>query len=425
MKKFKLFLVLISVFSLLPTLVEAKVSINIGTAEYNGPNSSQEATYAYNKTKGMGYTGHLSITPTVTTRNTLTNALKNSSDGGVAFFLGHANSDKITWQYNGNTGAYKVGLTRNGSMCTMDGFDLLSTSAFITTKTQLAVMMGCGSANNSTNNIAKTANSNGAKVSMGWVYTIYDGDTDTWVTRFYDKLAAGTTIKVARDYANSYSSYYDATAIKTQRVYGNESGLTITTTSYKSAPTTEATTKEDFENLASMAEVKAKTYSLNAVEKNTTINVKSNNTKDLVINYVQKSFDSKLNANDYKIDVTENDGQLIYDMTLLVNGFQTTVGYTVIIENGEVIVFDNMNSKTKDIVVNNFATKKSTKVFDEKSAIEKAIKENPTFDTTTITFDSTQKIYDVEDGKLYFLVHLKEFETEHETVNMRTVKFEM
>ena len=176
------------------TVVMAKSSLSIGD-DYGNISSREEATTAYNYTKNMGYISYLLTSPSYKQVGNAITTL-NNFDGGVLFFLGHANSDMIVWNSTG------ISRTSNYDMTFFHAIQ-----EFRLSDIDMAIFMGCNSAYNTSANLPKTAYNSGAgaKRTVGWYYEIYEGDTDIWVTRFYTKLANGGTFLESINYANNYN----------------------------------------------------------------------------------------------------------------------------------------------------------------------------------------------------------------------------
>lgn len=386
------------------TTVEAKTSISIGTNYGSGPSSTGEATTAYNQTKSMGYTAYLVLSPTTSNLKNNANLFKNSGGNGALFFHGHANSERIIWNYLGIGGPYAVGITRYGSMSSNDGYDLLATSEFGLSNAKLAVFMGCNTATASTN-IASDARAKGASATIGWAATIYEGDTDKWVSRFYSKLATGATISSSVSFANSFSDYSHNSAIKATRLYGN------TGVSVKSLDNIATNIK-----MNDVVGLKEKVYFL----QNNRITI----SKAEAINYIKEAYNSNLDSDKYLIEHVVNDIQEIYDFNLIINGVRSNIGYTVIVENGKVTTIDNMKNYSENI--SDFTNIQSINEFNEEEAVQIALSRNPVInDNIRITLDSTLKRYDVDTKKMYFDVNLKYYDTLLGVKSIITETFEM
>ena len=401
-------LTLMSAISVLgfATNVNAATSISIGTNYGDGADSSGEATTAYNKTKSMGYTAYLSTAPTISTITSYARTFANSGSGGALFFHGHASSERIIWNYLWTGGDYAAGITRYGSMCSIDGYTLLATSDFGLSNAKLAVFMGCNTATDSTN-IANDAKNKGAKATIGWGATIYEGDTDKWVSRFYTKLASGGSISASVKYANSFSDYSHSSAIKATRTYG-------ATSSTMSSSELEAMNISE-KNISNLEKINSKTYRLTA---------KSTLTEDNVANYIKQGFNSNFNKNNYTMEHTTNGDQEIYDFNLLINGLKSNIGYTIFINENKITVIDNMKNYNENIAT--VYSTKSANEFDEENAIEIALERNPSVhENVKITLYSTLKRIDVETGKMYFDVNLRSYDTLLEVESIITETFEM
>ncbi len=387
------------------TSVDASMAISIGTDYGSGADSSGEATTAHNMMDGMGYNSQLITTPTSTHINTAANVFSVIGNDGILFFHGHASSDNIVWNYMGNGGQYAVGITRYGSMCTLDGYDLISTSEFGLEEAKLAIFMGCNTATNSTN-IAKDAYSNGASATLGWAATIYDGDTDKWVNRFFTKLADGYSINNSITYANSFTDYAYNSAIKAVVKYGSLNAVL-------SSSNLEQMLISDSSN-AIIEEINLKSFVVNNYTTFTSVGV---------ANYIKKAYDEDFDISKYHVEHTINMDQEIYDFNLLVNGIKSNIGYTVFIENSNIIVIDNMKEFTEE---SNFTYTITDLYFDEDNAIKNALaKHPPIHENVQVTLESTLKRYDAMTGKTYFDVNIRAYDTILEVESIVTETFEI
>ena len=398
-KSIKLLTVLLTAFGF-TTNVFAKASVSIGTNFGSGNvNSAGEATTAYNYTSSMGYTAYLQTVPTISNVASLASTFSSSGANGALFYLGHANSSRIIWNYNGNTSSnYKVGITRYGSMCSMDGYDLLSISAWGLSNAKLGVYMGCESAKDTTN-IASEAYAGGAKATLGWKKSIYDGDTDTWVSRFYYRLSNGYTIAQSRNYANSYTGYIDSSSITDIRSYGATSNT-----------------------------MNVLTPEVMSIKDNTvhTISVGTELKEADLVSYIKK-YNKDFNEKDYVVEHITNDDGDIYNYNLVINGIKTTIGYTITNSENKIELIDNMAGKASKInELKQVVAKKDLRNFDKEAAIEEALNRHKVdHKEMSIKLRDTHVRYNVEKGRIEFVVAIDYYDSQLDVKSIFTETFEM
>lgn len=130
---------------------------------------------------------------------------------------------------------------------------------------------------------------------------------------------------------------------------------------------------------------------------------------DKQINEKLSLINSKFNYNDFIVEKTTNNDNTIYDYRYTINGIKTNIGYTVIEENGNINIIDNIAPfdldllKLKEASLNNLDKKFNPKVVVER-ALQKDI-ENYSNESREI-YDE-YKFYDVKEDKLYYIVEVK------------------
>lgn len=401
----KIIIILAVLAALLPNIVLAKTSISIGTKFNNNLDSSNEATIAYNATRKLGYTAYLSTIPTKSVLSDFANKFKNGGTNGIMFFHGHANSSSIIWNYEERGGKYSVGITKNNSMSGIDGYDYLSISEFTPSNASLAIFMGCETTKNTSNNIALTAYNQGAKSTIGFDKTIYEGDTDKWTNRFFEKLSNGSSVESSFIYANGFNDYQYLLNMKSARRYGNQY---IAFSSYNKS-------NEKSYSLTDSITQKEKIYNINANQKFTIENI---------INYIKETFNKSFDPNKYIYIYNYNGNEEIYSFNLLIDGIQSDIGYTVIVTNNKLHIFDNMKEYNENTNTQNKL--KSSIKFDENLAIEKTINKYKNINSDIeITFDSSKKYYKTAENKFYFDVNLKYYNKKLETTSIITDTYEI
>ena len=387
--------------------VDADTSLSVGT-DYRGllgqivgsiNNSTDEATTAHNKLTSMGYDDILITIPTsdnlaLGTRSNGRHVLESD----VLYLVGHANSTMISWNYKGKGGTYAQALANNDRMYCENDYTYTGLGSVAMGAVDLAVFMGCHTADPSnTWNLAWYANNRGAKTTVGWKEEIPQTDTNSWTTRFLDRLAAGYSVSNAVSYANSFN--YVNSKIKSTQVYGN-SGATINSVS----SSLQANTISNSNELLSQ-------YSVNESILLTT-RIMGVNKETAVGNMIKSKVNSNFNNSDFIVEKVENSDGVIYDFYYTVDGIKTNVGYTVFMNNDETFI-NKIIDNTKDFNISNRITKSSVNNIDSlndqkiKEIKAEALKEfyNPSFNLEIV---DEYKYYDILNNKLYYIVDVKQ-----------------
>lgn len=376
--------------------VNAQEALSIGTRFGANLDSSDEAILAGNALYDMGYHSYVDIVPTI---SSLASEIKqynvSTNTAGVFFLAGHGAPETIEWNYEANGGEYSVGFYKDD---TKQPFMFSKITSLNLKKTKMGIFYGCNTAKNPETgyNIAKYAQTKGVKVTTGWVYTLYDVDTNKWATAFFTKLKEGKTFREAYKYANTLS-YTHNENMKTHRVYGD------------------ATVKIKI----SSAKAVGASYMLETLDtdsrKRVTIDV--NNDSDilkLIIKTIRTEFDDNFNLSDYELETAESPDGIIYDLNYMIDDAKTSHGYTVLVEQGKITVYDNMDDFKKQNKINKksqlYSTYASSEIdqkelkLKEKELIEKYTEK---YDGYTVSLDSIKKIYDDELNKIVLNIYIK------------------
>ena len=336
-KKSKFFIlifsaVLISMLSLQNVYASNDYSFSVGTKYSNNTDddSSDEATIVYNNLYDMGYKSKLLTIPTYSTLTAKnSDSTKYLLESDILYFLGHASSTTISWNYLGKGGEYAVAIRNDNSNVSDKNWTYVGMGNYNMSKVDLGVFMGCSTASNSNNNLPKYAYSQSATTTIGWTKDIPQADTSLWTRRFYGQLKNGDTVQKALDYANSFT--YSNSAIKNTRLYGNEKLI------IKFSIIAGINLPEKTEKLSSYTvNQKLDIAGLDSIAKQRSIG-------EIIRTNVNENF----NIDDFIVETAENDSGIIYDYYYTVNGIKTNIGYTVFIDSKETKIMnivDNMNN---------------------------------------------------------------------------------
>lgn len=222
-------------------------------------------------------------------------------------------------------------------------------------KVKLIIFGGCYTALGS-DNIAKRANTRGARTSLGWTVSIGASSHSEWFDNFLYRLSGGRTVQAAVNYTNDFS--YDDNGVKNVVIYGDGNYVP----SWDNGVATYS--------LPSNLRSDNKRYEVSIeLENNYTID----NIKEKIDSYIKNNLDNEFDINNYQYDITGTGNKKYYDFKLLINGAISDSAYTIIVENNEIVaIVDN----TKEIS-NNISTYSSNNInSDEQEELANKIKNN-------------------------------------------------
>lgn len=407
MKKNKKVLIfsLLAIFSfcfLTPNVFAAsKYYLSVGT-DYGsiGGNSTPEANWVGSTLTLNGYTGSTVVAPTYTSFNSKVLG-RYTLESDVLYFLGHASSDNVSWNYQAKNGNYAVGIVNKNSDATYYGngvqYRMTGIGRYNLSNVDLAVFQGCSTAANSSSNLPKYANSQGAKVAIGWASDISQSDSLPWIKRFFSNGFFPNNVTNMVNYANSFG--YVTSAIKNTRIYGNGN------TSVFPASATQVMSVTNVDNRKNTINEPYNTNSSSLQE-----------IKSKIVSLIKENIDEEINENDFIIETAQNDSGKIYDLYFTINGVKTSLGYTVFTNaDGTIItdIYNNMNNYEPEVLkteksltienkLNQVTTAKANEI--NKTAVNVVKSEN--LNTTTEIVD-TFNYYDVSEAKLYQITLVK------------------
>lgn len=356
------------------------ISTNYGSGE-NGGTGVPEATMVAGRLNLEGYSGLLNTKPTYSNLNS-TYQGKKAMESSILYFLGHASSDSIKWNYNYNGGNYATGVGKKATDYYSGIYHLRGIGAYNLNNVRLAVFQGCSTASDSNSNLPKYAVSRGAAAAIGWATNIEQRDTYPWTERFFTKQFANSTIASQVAYANSFA--YTTSAIKNTRLYGN-TGASLLTSNF------------NIQKVNSLSGVDERRHMVNEP-------IKLDYSRlDTVKGHLIALINRRLNVNilnsDFIIEKVQNDSNIIYDLYFTVNGARTKLAYTIFanISNDYVTdIYDNTGGYKLESIKN--AADKSLLV--KKVSEEYNAKNIATIGNVIGSFD----YYDVDSGKYYRVV---------------------
>lgn len=302
------------------------------------------------------------------------------SNGGTArmesdilFFSGHGNSSLMHFYNASHSSGYDFYITTGTNSSNNVGL-----SSYSMSRVDLAVFAGCETAKGSSN-ITKTAQSKGAKATLGWIPSIQVGSHTSWLKNFWTRVPQVMRISQALTYADSFS--YSDSGVKNYNKYGNWN------TSLNNLRSSNALFANDD---------RSNTLSINVVNKD------DNEVVAEIGNWINENLDDNFSLDTYEVDKTVQEDKTIYDLKLLINGdIKTKLGYTVFIYDDVITnIFDNMNGYT---TVQPLVQVYSANTTNYSNIVQEA---NRNIDQLTyeIMNQESYKYYDDDVNKLYYEV---------------------
>ncbi len=398
----------LALFSIDNVLAASGYAFSMGTNfGSNNIDTSRDANYADTALKSMGYTTYKTTAPTYNILNgTFSNGRKRL-ESDVLFLAGHANSSTMYWNYLSKGGNYAQALRNNDTgICDMT-WTYTGIGMYNMSNVDFAFFAGCETAKGS-GNITEYAKNRGAKTTLGWTVSVNDADAYTWEQKFFTKLKSGASINASVNYANSFT--YNTTTVKNTKLYGN-TGATL-----KSISNFEVQSNNQ-------DELKIKEY--NMYTKLDSKTSKENQMENIIKSKLSKEF----NLEDFIVETAVNDEGTIYDYYLKIDGVKTNIGYTVFVSNNNVTkIVDNMNGYTssslKSSVKNKISVKKSS-INKEELKKQALNTEDPNYSTDSLELYDDFMMYDVENGKTYYIILVKATDPIFNTHSIVSHKYEV
>lgn len=293
-------------------------------------------------------------------------------ESDILYFSGHGNSSLMHFYDANHTSGYDFYITAGTNSSNSVGL-----SSYTMSQVDLAVFAGCETANGSSN-ITKTAQTNGAKATLGWIPSIGASSHTNWLKNFWTKVPQVFQISQALTYADSFS--YSDSGVKNYNKYGNWN--------------------------TSLSNLKSSNELFESDDRNNTlsINVTKKNDDEIILeisNWIKKNINDSFNLENYEVNKTIQEDKIIYDLKLLINGdIKTKLGYTVFLYDDTITnIFDNMNDYTAQSLVQTY----NTDTRNYSNIIQRANK-NINQLTYEIINQKSFKYYDEKENKIYYEV---------------------
>lgn len=233
-------------------------------------------------------------------------------------------------------------------------------------------------------NLCSETLASGVDTVIGWTAIIDSDDAYEWQKRFQNRLALGHSVSASATYANGFNDYNDNN-IKSWRIYGN--GALIVKKSTRSSINIPVE-KRDY------TELKFKNISVDMTQKEPAIQA---------IKEINPTFTSE-NYKIIKTKTSENNENYTIDYLMTKNGYTTSLGYSIIVENGIVIgIQDNSIVTNENKKSSGYVPVVTQNDIDDanKAAREKVMEINKNY---TVEELSGEAYYDVDTNKYYYKV---------------------
>ena len=344
-------------------------AISIGGEFHNGA----DVIDAANNWRSCGYSSVYDITPSV---QTLSSAALNST---IVYFSSHGSQHRLRLP----NGVFLSDGKVNATASTVEICDYYLPTA------KLYIYDACLTASNSDgtgDNLCTATIEAGVDCVIGWTQSIGVTDARNWQSRFQSKLIAGYSVQAAANYANTFS-YNSNTSIKGWRIYGDDQLVIV----------------------GAFASLQSALPSSETDDKLLLTNIEFNAFNTKSVETILSTCFSTFVKKEAKITITytnESKSDCVIDYTYLHNGFSTSSGYTLIIQDGIVThIRDNTIAITEGHSVRKTSSVPTITQTVIENANELAANELETMnDTYTIVEQVGEGCYDICSDSYYYKV---------------------
>lgn len=367
------------------------------------------ATSAASKLGTMGYDSYYSTAPTYDILG------GNFADDGhrrlhsdVVYLNGHGTPTSVVFP---NTGL-RVGRD--------DGYYYRGTDDFHWANVDLAILVACNTSMYG-DSIAYRLNWGGATTCIGFPDTVYTSAGKTWTDRFLDKLALGSTVNEAKDYANSGLFVVGGTEIRKATVIGNGelriNGSTLRTLKniLQSKNSNEGNIEIEKNVFKVNNNIEYKTEYRNGKNINIAQNIIFENNvegKKNIIKLLEDNIEN-FDINNYEMDIqlmNNGEGDYAIELHYKIGEYYTNSGFVIMIKNNKVsnlidYTIDNSNIDSiengLEIYDGNYFSK-NVKRMENKAMLEV----NKKYNSSAKVLDS-KLFYDLVENKKYILTNVE------------------
>lgn len=165
------------------------------------------------------------------------------------------------------------------------------------------------------NNLCYSAYLSGVDCVLGWKGIIYSDDSYVWQQRFQSRLIAGDSVCMAATYANTFNDY-SYNSLMWDWIGKGDSNIVV----YKGRSASVFDKEPNYHDMSSYEITASDTHSESLIS---------------AIQKLNKNFD----AEDYELHISytkESNSDFVAHYTYVHNGFMTSSGYAVVVQNGKV-----------------------------------------------------------------------------------------
>lgn len=356
-------------------------SVGTDYSYFLNPNidTSKDAEYASTAWGMAGYTSYYSLKPTVSYMRGNAPDGRKRMESGIVFLSGHGNYQCVSFNYKGNDGDYKTGIYYGENLDSTTGYKYVGVKSLDLSQTKLMVFAACQTASGTTN-IAKNAADMGADATIGWTVSVGASSHTKWLKRFCDEIAAGSTVKRAKEYADSFN--YSDNDVKKGKIYGSDS------TTVKSVSNFDVMAVRNDEDNKRATKIAGRVAF----------------TEDDLEGFVKRVVSAgKLNINLKDFEIQYNGGTV--DLIYVINGVETLYGYSIILDNGYATkVYKNMGDNNSSFARMTIQKRTFSEIADSVIEFEKSESVSRLDPSYTVLGQETKHIFDIEMNKEYLVI---------------------
>lgn len=376
-------IILLAVFMLSPVGVLAAgnqallVGRNYGS---NNIDTTIDVTNARNGLGALAFNYQANTNPTISWMKGSNGSTKRM-ESDILYFSGHGNSSLMHFYDSNHTSGYDFYITTGSNSSTNVGL-----SSYNMSNVKLAVFAGCQTASG-TSNITKSAQTKGAKKSIGWIPSIGASSHTAWLKNFWSKAGKEFLLSSAVSYADSFT--YSDSGVKSHNQYGN----------WNQPLKTASLNNETMSNI--IIDNRNNSVSIDVTNYNESQILESIGT------WIKENLDDKFDIANYAVEKTVQQDRTIFDLKLIINNEITTkLGYTIFVSDEKITnIFDNMNNKKGNEISNqvNSILQNKISIQSSRRVIDLANRDIDYNSFEIITQDS-YKYFDDNNNKVYQVV---------------------
>lgn len=376
-------IILLAVFMLSPVGVLAAGNQALLVGRNYGSNNIDTTIDVTNARNGLGvlaFNYQANTNPTISWMKGSNGSTKRM-ESDILYFSGHGNSSLMHFYDSNHTSGYDFYITTGSNSSTNVGL-----SSYNMSNVKLAVFAGCQTASG-TSNITKSAQTKGAKKSIGWIPSIGASSHTAWLKNFWSKAGTEFLLSSAVSYADSFT--YSDSGVKSHNQYGN----------WNQPLKTASLNNETMSNI--IIDNRNNSVSIDVT------NYNESQIVELIGTWIKENLDDKFDIANYAVEKTVQQDRTIFDLKLIINNEITTkLGYTIFVSDEKITnIFDNMNNKNGNEVSNqvNSILKNKISIQSSRRVIDLANRDID-YDSFEIITQDSYKYFDDNNNKVYQVV---------------------